>query len=620
MYSRNTQTLLASAIALVTLTANANNTQLEEVVVTASRNETPLRQVGASVSVINEADIQLQAATSLNELLRNQPGITTSNSGGLGKDSALRIRGEEGYRTLIMIDGVEMTDPTGTQAMSHVEHLNIGPDIERVEILRGPQGFIYGADAGGVINIFTRTSQQGIDGGIAIEGGSYNTQKLNASLSGGNNTLDGFISATSIDSDGFNARTDDESGETDGYENTTLHVKGAINFNSKFRAQLVMRDQNATSEYDNCDFEVNNCVAEFEQGIARLSLRYAGETTQHQLAYNSSDIERRFFTNDLQSYAISGSLQKAEYLGDKKFNNTVSAVWGSDYKKETLDGRDGDADQTRNQLGLFAEIQSHFKDTIYVTAGLRHDDNEDFGKHNSYRVTAAWLPLQSNEQTLKLRTSGGTGFRAPALSEISYNRGPWAFGDALETDLNAETSEGIDLGLDYFLAFTKVQEINLGITFFSQKVENEIYFDLIDYSGYLQAEGKSKSHGVELSVDYQITSRLTLLANNTWNPTQDRDGEPRVRRPENTSNLGARISLLQENFNLLVNLFNARDAIDIDGSKLDDYSLLSLSANWKIADWLLSARIDNLSNRDYQQVSGYNTAERTINAGVQYQF
>jgi len=619
MYTRNLQTLLAGALMFAVVGTHGAE-HLEEVVVTASRNETPLRQVGASVSVITEADIQLQAATTLNQLLRDQPGITTSNSGGFGKDSALRIRGEEAYRTLIMIDGVEMTDPTGTQAMSHVEHLNMGADIERVEILRGPQGFIYGADAGGVINIFTRNSEQGFDGRVALEGGSYNTQKFNASLSGGSKTVNGFVSGAMLRSDGFNARTDDLSGETDGYENTTVHAKGIANLTSSLRAKLVYRDQSAESEYDNCGSPSDNCESSFDQRIARLSLRYEGESTQQSLAYSISDIERLFFTDDEQSYAISGSLEKAEYLGDKRFNSVVTGVWGSDYKQETLDGQESEPDSTRQQLGLFAEIQTQFAETVYFTAGLRHDDNEDFGQHNSYRVTAAWLPVQASNQTLKLRTSAGTGFRAPALSEIAYNRGPWAFGEAVDVDLDAETSEGIDLGFEYYRALSDSQSVNLGLTYFTQKIENEIYFDLIGYSGYLQADGESQSQGVEFSVDYQVNTILNIIANNTWNPTEDREGEVRVRRPENTSNLGLRVNLLQDNFIVLANLFSARDAVDIDGSKLDDYSLISLSANWTIGNWLLNGRIDNLTNRDYQQVTGYNTAERSINAGVQYQF
>lgn len=610
---------LAGALALLTHPVLASE-RLEEVVVTASRNPTPLREVGATVSVITKTAIQLEAATTLNDLLRNQPGIASSNSGGLGKDSAIRIRGEEGYRTLILIDGVEMTDPTGTQAMSHVEHLNINSDIERIEILRGPQGFVYGADAGGVINIFTRTTSEGLEGRLAAEYGSYNTQKFSASVSGGNSTADGFVSASRLTSDGYNARTSDESDEDDGYENATVHAKGGVNITDKVRLQAVVRSTDATSEYDNCGSESEDCEAEFEQTVGRLSLAYNGDRTQQTLAYSSSDIDRTFITDGAESYAYSGALTKAEYLGTFEFNPAITAVWGADYRDDTLDATASDPESSRSQLGLFAELQSQLHQAFYFTVGLRHDDNDDFGRHNSYRVTGAWLPVQQADETLKLRASAGSGFRAPALSEQAYNRGPWASGDALNLTLDAETSEGVDVGLDYINQFNSEQSLSLGITLFAQTVENEIYFDLVNYAGYLQADGESTSKGVELTSEWTIHANVDLLFNTTWNPTEDRDGEPRVRRPENTSNLGVRLHFLDRKLRVLTNLYNARSAEDIDGSAMDDYNLLSVSANWQLGDLLITARIDNLTDEDYQQAAGYNTAERSFNAGVQYTF
>src|SRR5690606_17824284 len=98
------------------------------------------------------------------QLLRSQAGISVSNSGGAGKQTALRIRGEEGFRTLVLIDGVEVSDPTAPQVGPLVENLTAGSEIERIEVLRGPQGFIYGADAGGVIQVVTRRAQEGLQG------------------------------------------------------------------------------------------------------------------------------------------------------------------------------------------------------------------------------------------------------------------------------------------------------------------------------------------------------------------------------------------------------------------------------------------------------------------------
>ncbi|WP_018415728.1 TonB-dependent receptor plug domain-containing protein [Teredinibacter turnerae] len=623
MTTRFTLSSLAAAIALLTNPATGSDT-LEEVVITASRLPTPLREVGASVSVITEQDIQLQAATTLNELLRNQPGITSTNSGGLGKISSVSIRGEEGYRTLIMVDGVEMSDPTGTQSMTHVEHLNMNSDVERVEILRGPQGFVYGADAGGVINIFTRTTEEGFEGRLAADIGSYNTQNLNASLSAGNSRMDGFASVTALHSDGFNAMTYDTSGEEDGYDNLTAHTRGGVNITEKLRAQVVLRRTHAENEYDAYSSSSQTVTpdsdSEFTQSVGRISLAYTGEQTRQSLAYAQTNVKREFFSNGESSYGSRGKLKKLEYLGSYLLSKHLTAVWGADNKEEIIDAADGDPKQSRTQLGIFAELQASLQDSIYVTAGLRNDDNEDFGTYNSYRLTTAWLPVQNDQSTLKLRASAGSGFRAPALSEIDYNNGPWASGAAANLALDPESSEGLDLGLDYYRQLGATQSIDLGITLFSQKVEDEIYFDLIGYSGYLQADGESTSKGVEFTTDYAINSHLSLVFNTTYNTTEDRAGEPRPRRPQNTSNLGVRVNGMDNALNLLINLYDARNADDIDGSSLDNYNLLSASANYSWNQLLFSLRLDNLSDEDYALAGGYNNAGRTVSAGVQLNF
>jgi len=128
--------------------------KLEEVIVTSSRIEMPLRQVGTSVSVITQQEIVQRGFNSLYDVLRSQPSVAVSNPGGAGNATSLRIRGEEGYRTLVLLDGIDISDTSAPQVGPRVEHL-LSSGISRVEILRGPQGLMYGADAGGVINIST---------------------------------------------------------------------------------------------------------------------------------------------------------------------------------------------------------------------------------------------------------------------------------------------------------------------------------------------------------------------------------------------------------------------------------------------------------------------------------
>ena len=169
-------TALAIACAASPL-VQANN--LEEIIITSSRVPMPLRQVGTSVSVVTSPEIQQRGFSSLYEILRSQPAIGVSNSGGAGKPTALRIRGEEGFRTQVLLDGINISDASGTQIGPNLEHL-MSAGINRVEILRGPQGLMYGADAGGIVNITTAAPSEGLTGELSAEGGRYGTQQLGA--------------------------------------------------------------------------------------------------------------------------------------------------------------------------------------------------------------------------------------------------------------------------------------------------------------------------------------------------------------------------------------------------------------------------------------------------------
>ena len=509
-----------TVVAAAVITANATFPAIaakkidEEIVVTSSRVEIPLRQIGTSVSILTDQEISLRGYSSLPDLLRTQPGIGVSNSGGTGKQTSLRIRGEESYRTLIMIDGVEVSDPTGTQVGPHLEHLMVANDIARIEILRGSQGFIYGADAGGVINIFTQQGKGDLGGQLDLETGSHNSRKFTGSLSGGSDQGDFFISATTLDSDGFNTRTDDSVlKDDDGYENTTLHTKLGWNATEKLRLQLVARDIDGKSEFDGCGFPTtHDCISDFEQTTAKFSADYRGDQFTHYLAYANTDIKRASFAADYNSFTTEGDTDRLEYTGSYQLTEQVKLVYGLDWENEEIVSSSG-SNMERDQKGYYLEFQGKLKENLFFTAGARHDDNDDFGEHTSARISAAYLQELANGSTIKYRASYGTGFRAPSLAEIAYNFGPYAFGMAASFALSEETSKGYDVGIEYF----SENGLHLEAVYFDQQIEDEIYFDLVSFSGYLQGNGGSESRGVELIAAYplnhnwELTSPLTTL-------------------------------------------------------------------------------------------------------------
>ncbi len=203
-----TAAILTACVAAA-LCAQPAQTAPEEIVVTGSIIPVPKREIGTAVSVIDAQEIELRGYDDLSAVLRTQPGVTVTNLGGVGKATVLRIRGEEGYRTQLIVDGVKAVDPSGTQAGPGFDNLLATDDLARVEILRGPQGFIYGADAGGVVNVITGRGEGPFGGRVSVEGGTLGTRRVSAAASAGDARGDYFLSATDYRTDGFNAQTDD---------------------------------------------------------------------------------------------------------------------------------------------------------------------------------------------------------------------------------------------------------------------------------------------------------------------------------------------------------------------------------------------------------------------------
>ena len=595
---------------------------LHEVIVSSSRTAMSVSQVGSSVTVIDAEEIQQRGYISVVDLLRTQPGIATSRNGGPGQVATIRIRGEEGFRTQVRLDGMKLADPTGTQVGPQAEHMLANEDISRIEILRGPQGLIYGADAGGVINLFTPRGEDELSGQLSAEGGRYGTQQLHGNVSGGNGQTDFYLSATDLHSGGFNTSTADAVlKDDDGYDNTTLHGKFGWNVSEALRLQVVARDVDAEVEFDNCGFPTtHDCESDYEQTTWQVSADYKSEHFSHNLAYSNTDITRDSYAAGLASFSTDGEIDRVEYTGSTDFFSSFTLVYGADFEQEDITTGDGSS-LDRYQRGYFIEYQVSPVDALFVTAGLRYDDNDDFGDHLSYRFTSAYLQDLGDGNTLKYHGSYGTGFRAPSLNELAYNDGPWAWGPAAGLALDEETSKGFDVGLSYYAA----SGFELGAIYFNQRIEDEIYFDLIAFTGYLQAKGDSKSTGVELFFDYPFAQQWRIFGNATYNDTETPDGAQRIRRPEKIANLGGQFSSANQQFLLIANLrYSAASEDELFGVgrlDLDDYVVLDISANYQLTEQAeIYGRIENVGNVDYEEVTGFNTGGSAAYAGLRYSF
>ncbi len=592
---------------------------LEEIVVTSSRVPMPLRQVGTSVTVLDAEDIRARGYHSLFDVLRSQPGIAASNTGGAGKPTSLRIRGEEGYRTRVYLDGIDLSDTAGTQTSPRIEEM-LSAGIQRVEILRGPQGLMYGADAGGVINLSTRRAKPGFEGQVSGEGGRYNSRQWSADVAGASERADFAVSATDFTTDGFNARSSDTSlRDADGYDNQTLHGRVGWQALDGLDLELVTHSIDSDSDYDACFTATtfapsDRCRNRFEQDAWRAAASLVRGDFTHQLAYTGNDTSRQAFTESQPTFGSEGELRKWSYLGQYRASETQRVVFGIEHLNENLD--DGSLERERDQESVFLEYQGSLGEQLFFTLGTRRDDNDDFGTHNSHRASAAWvMPASGGE--FKLRGAYGTGFRAPSLYEIAYNSGSFAFPPASQASLDAEESDGYDLGA----VWAGDNGLYLELVYFDQHISDEIYFDLQGFSGYLQDSGETRSSGVELVASMPLLHGLTLDSNYTYNDTRNAEGSVRVRRPRHLANLGLTWQPLADSLSLALNLRASRDSEGIDGRPLDDYAVADFNARYMLWPGVeIFGRLENLFNRDYQEVPGFNTGGRALYAGARYSF
>jgi vitamin B12 transporter len=608
------------------------NPVIEEMTITASRTEMPLRQVGASVSVLTAEDLEKKSFPALADVLRTLPSIDVTRSGGVGKAASVRIRGEEAYRTLLLIDGINVSDSSGVQAMPHFGHV-LNSQLGRVEVLRGPQGMMYGADAGGVVSIFSKQSDELIEVDLGAEAGRYDTRRIDGNVRGAFDRLKYSLTASNLSSDGFNALEDDPTADADGYKNTTVHGTAEFSLTENSGLGLVLRNTDGKSQYDQCfssDFSTSfDCSEEYSNRSGKLDWHYSTDEHSHEVTYQQSTTERVDVTADEFDNAMTfeGELDKLQYLGRWSIAEDLGVVFGADHQTDSYLSSFDQEESKRDQSGVFAEGQVSFDDTLFYTVGLRHDDNEDFGEHLSYRLTAAYLlPINSSE--IKFKGSYGTGFRAPSLYELGYNNGPFA-APYVPRNLVEETSQGYELGVEWHFAADTFVEL----VWFDNRIEDEIFFDMAGFGGYLQSEGETTSRGVEFNGSAEVVGNLVIAGNYTYNDTALSDdttvvgaepGDQRARRPKHLYNLSANYAFWQDRINLAASYRNSQDAVDYSGGgqiALGDHEVVDLTGSWLINDSLEAyLRWENALDEEYQEVAGYNTSGSAGYLGVRVSF
>lgn len=628
---------------------------MEEVVVTATRTETELDKVGgSSITVITAEDIEAKKQNTVEEVIRGIPGIDVAATGGLGQKTSVFIRGADSKNTLVLVDGIMFNDVSLPNRNANLANLTVD-NIERIEVVRGPLSALYGSNAtAGVINIITKKGKGKPTTHLGGEYGSYNTWKIYGGTSGQLSKFNYSATASRTETDGFSAANADNpdishagnTSEDDGYDNTTLSGKFGVDVTDDFDFNLVMRYMDSTVKID--DF--NGFAADQwdfstfpvtlvpdgpkKQNIKSDQLFYKFNIHnffferffESDLYYKVSDQNRDIFdADDNFSSNLDGKIDELGWQGGLNWSDINILSSGYNYFEESLDQTDSTTKKA-NIRSYWASDQLFLFDDSFVTVGsVRIDDHSQFGTEPTWHLAPSYL-IEQTDTTIK--GSIGTGFRAPSLFELFADPFP-SFGFlGGNPNLNAEKSKGWDAGFEQKLFESKFK---IGGTYFYTRFEDKIEFviDPITFaSTYDNLEGTTKTKGVEAFVEWIPVKDLNLLLNYTYTKTEDPDGEPLVRRPENKVYFNTRYRFLKKGVvNLDVYWVDERktfeSAVDKNGNpveKLDAYWLVNLSAYYDITKNIqLYGRIDNLFDEFYEESWSYATPGFSVYGGLKFQ-
>lgn len=612
------------------MTVQAEKQILDTITVTATGIPTEVQNFGGSVTVLTEADIQRLQQPTVADLLRTVPGVDVTRSGGVGKSTSVFIRGAESDHTLVLIDGVEVNDPADPAGRFDFSTLQVS-NIERIEILRGPQSILYGSNAiGGVIQIFTKqgSGKPAVYGGAS--GGSFGTYQVNIGSSGTYKGLNYSLSADRYDSDGISA-ADENNGnrEDDSYGSNTFSGKADYDVSDWLAVGGVVRYVDAETEIDGTDIsgipiDDRDSVQENDELYTKL----AADTSwlegrwRQTFSVEYTDIRRENRNGpDAQIVTFFGTLNGPAFdvfEGDKlsfRLLNHLSLPYGHhvsvglETEEETVDTSTGVSEDARIH-SVFIQDQVQFAERFNLTAGLRHDDHSDFGSETTWRVTGS---VDLYEIGVTLRGSVATGFKAPALFELFD---PF-FGNP---DLQAEESIGWEAGFDYR---SKSGNIGTGITVFRQEFD-----DLIQASStfpFIPVNiGEAESEGFELYGFYSPLANLNLRVDYTnTDAINKQTGLRLLRRPEDkvVFTLNYR-PLPKVTTSLGVHHVGARrDFLGPVPGTIDAYTVVNAAASYDVNRWLsVQARIDNVLDEEYQEVFGFGTPDRSAFVGMHLRY
>ncbi len=630
---KNTIAILAATGAVLVASpalANADNDSLDQIIVTGARTPISVGDIGSAVTVITRDDIERRQVRYVSELLRTVPGFAVSHTGVVGSQTQVRVRGSEANHVLVLVDGVRANDPaTGDEF--RWEYLATA-NIERIEVVRGPQSALWGSDAiGGVVHIITRAGAEGFDG--YLEGGSNDTMNgaFNGGLKGDGWSL-GF-GLEQLSTDGSNiSRAGTEKDDSDV---TTASVTARFQPSDLVGLRFSARSVDAYTQFDAVDFFTtglptdSDVATDMTQNYVQLGATFGATEARlrQQVTARYFDSDNRNLLDGQQDSSSASDRLTFGYQADIALGRNLLSL-AAEHERTQFEQRgavnfaDPNQDQELDTTSGIVDFQGRAGDRVTYLLSARIDNHSDFDDALTGRASLAW---QTND-SLTLRASIGTGQKTPTFIE-RFGFFPGQF--IGNPDLKPERSLSYDVGLAYRIS----DSASIELAVFEQDITDEIDGFVFDAASSLftasNLDTDSKRSGFELGTRWSLSDSFGFDVNYTYTDSTE-NAARELRRPRHAGSVQADYSFLQARGRLTLTADYGGTRQDVffppfpEPSQivtLDNYWLVDVAAQYNVSDGItLFVRASNLLDTEYEQVYGYRTQGRSTFAGIRASF